>query len=186
MIDESEALGDRSIEARRRVHENYLSIKALSVAVLGPNLDNIDEIGTQKRYQIRDALSEDGHEPFFPESLIDTSDSTRLWIADEQQLLRDTSVDLIILLYTEGAQGAYTELSNFVTVPEIRSKTALLYPLRFYEPRTALSGNTAQGYYKSKIYTEDEMNECRVIANCKKWADDRRNGDWPGLEAHQF
>ena len=186
MIDESEALGDRSIEARDRIHENYVSTKSLRVAVLGPKLDAINEIGTQKRYQIRDALSDDGHEPFFPESFIDTSDSTRLWIADEQQLLRDTSVDLIILLYTEGAQGVYTELSNFVTIPEISSKTALLYPLRFYEPGTAMSGNTAQGYYVRKIYTEPEMNECRIVAHCRKWAGDLRNDDWPGLEAHQF
>ena len=36
---------------------------SLRIAVLGPNLDDINSVGTQKRYQIRDALEDYGHQP---------------------------------------------------------------------------------------------------------------------------
>ena len=186
MIDDSETLGDLSIEAQGRVYEKYLTDKSLRVAILGPNLSNIEEIGTRKRYEIRDALEDDGHEPFFPECFIDVNDSTSLWIRIEQQLLADPQVDLVIIFHTPEAFGVLTEISNFIDVYEIYSKAAILFPSQFYQPYENLPANTVQGYYVKKIYTEDELRECHVVTECRKWAGDRLNGNWPQLPAHQF
>lgn len=186
MNDEIDAFGNTSVEAQGRIHNKYLSRESLRVAILGPNLENIQEAGTQKRYEIRDALQDDGHEPFFPECLIDTSDASQLWIQVEQELLGEPEVDLVIILHTPEAFGSLTEIANFVSVPEIHCKTAILFPSQFYQPDANLPANTVQGYYVRKIYTEHELKECHVVAECRKWAVDRRNGDWPGLESQQF
>ena len=58
IIDEANAFEDTSVEAQSRIRENYLHGKRLRVAVLGPNLDDVQEVGTLKRYQIRDALKD--------------------------------------------------------------------------------------------------------------------------------
>ena len=186
IIDEANAFEDTSVEAQSRIRENYLHGKRLRVAVLGPNLDDVQEVGTLKRYQIRDALKDDGHDPFFPESYIDTDDPTRLWIEDERQLLSDSEVDLVIVLHTEKSFGAFTEIANFVSVPAIFGKMAILFPSQLYTPSESLPANTVQGYYVRKIYTVDELEKCHLVAECRKWVSDRLNENWAGLSGQEF
>ena len=185
-IDEASAFEDKSVEAQSRIRDNYLHGKRLRVAVLGPNLDDVQEYGTIKRYQIRDALKDDGHDPFFPENFIDTADPNRLWIEDERQLLRDSGVDLVIVLHTEKSFGAFTEIANFISVPEILGKTAILFPAQLYTPSESLPANTVQGYYVRKIYTVDELEKCHLVAECRKWVIDRLNENWAGLSGQEF
>ena len=184
--NEENAFGDISIEAQARVQDNYLHGRRLRIAILGPNLDNIHEAGTLKRYQIRDALKDDGHAPFFPECFIDTDDSTQLWIEIERQLLIDPEVSLVIILHTEKSFGAFTEIANFVSVPEIHRKTAILFPHQLYTPGESLPANTVQGYYVRKIYTVDELEKCHLVAECRKLVSDRLNENWAGLSGQEF
>ena len=186
MTDVNDAFGNTSVDAQSRVYEKHLSKKSLRVAILGPNLDNIQAAGTRKRFEIRDALRDDGHDPFFPECLIDTDDPSQLWIRIERELLSASDVDLVIILHTPDAFGTLTEIANFVSVPEIHSKTAILFPVQFYQPGANLPANTVQAYFARKIYTESELTECHVVAECRKWAENRLFGNWPGREAQKF
>ena len=182
MTDRLAPFRDRIVAAQSRVQDNRIREKKLCVAVLGPNLDNIQDFGTQKRYQVRDALEDDGHDSFFPENRIDTSDSTQVWLRTERQMLSDDSIDLVIILHTESSFGVLAEIANFVDVPEIHSKTAILYPARFYQPDQNLPANIVQAYYVRKLYTDDEMEACHVVQECRKWAHTLRIGDWSDLE----
>ena len=85
MTDRLAPFGDRIVAAQSRVRDNRIREKSLCVAVLGPNLDNIQD--SQKRYQVRDALEDDG-DSFFPENRIDTSDSTQVLRTERQILSR--------------------------------------------------------------------------------------------------
>ena len=140
-------------------------------------MDDIRNIGTRKRLQIQDALEDDGHSPFFPEDRIDRSAPN--WILQEQELLRDPSVDMVIILHTEHSWGAFAEISNFATVPEIRIKTAILFPIEFYTPTQSLPGNILQGYFVRMPYTEEQMEICQLVSECRRWAYDRMSGVWP-------
>lgn len=161
------------------VEERTLTRRPLQIAVLGPSLDDICDIGTRKRLQIRDALRDRGHAPFFPEDLIDVSAPD--WIGQERELLGDDSVDLVIILHTKNSWGAFSELANFVSFPEIRIKTAVLFPSEHYEPMNSLPANIVQSYFVRLPYTDRHMELCQLTSECIKWADDRRNGVWPEL-----
>ena len=151
--------------------------RPLNIAVLGPSLDDTRNIGTRKRLQIRDALENDGHRPFFPEERIDRS--AHNWIVQERELLRHPSVDMVIILHTEHSWGAFAEIANFVTVPEIQFKTAVLFPVALYTPTQSLPGNILQGYFVRMPYTDWQMEACQLVSECRRWAYDRMNGAWP-------
>ena len=101
---------------------NYKSAKAadtladvsLSIAVLGPSLDDGEaNRGGRKREQIRDALQQDGHRPFFPEDRVAADPSGPSLLEQERLLLGDANVDLIIILYTATSYGVLQEIANF-------------------------------------------------------------------------
>ena len=99
MTSQADAFSNQSAAKRSDVEERSAGL-SLRIAVLGPNLDDIGNVGTQKRYQIRNALENDGHQPFFPERELDTSDASQLWLELERQLLGDESVDLVIIFHS--------------------------------------------------------------------------------------
>ena len=153
--------------------------RSLRIAVLGPNLD-IRDAGTRKRYQIRDALADLGHSPFFPEDVIDSSSLD--WIGQERNLLARDDVDLIIILHTNDSWGVFGEISNFVSVPEIRTKTIVFFPIEYYTPTRSMPANIVQGYFVKMPYTDDHMRACQLVSDCEKWARDMQNGYWPSLD----
>ena len=64
----------------------------LIVAVVGPGLsDNPD---SWKRIQIRSALREDGHKPFFPEDFVASDPAGESILAQERAILSRPDVDL--------------------------------------------------------------------------------------------
>ena len=80
----------------------------LSVAVLGPSVSSKEETpGSQKRKQIHNALSTDGHHPFFPEERVSSSPSGPLLLEQERALLDSPDVDLVIILHTDTAAEPY-------------------------------------------------------------------------------
>ena len=161
------------------VEERALSDRPLRIAVLGPSLADIRDIGARKRLQIRDALMDQGHAPFFPEDVIDSSAPD--WIGQERELLLNDSVDLVIILHTKNSWGAFSEVANFASFPEIRIKTAVLFPSEHYEPMNSLPANIVQSYFVRLPYTDRHMELCQLVSECVKWADDKRNGVWPEL-----
>lgn len=186
MTSQSDIFSERIVASQSRASENSMQGKGLRIAVLGPNLDNLQDTGTLKRYQISDALKDDGHEPFFPESYIEASDPNQVWLRVERQMLSDESVDLVIILHTDSSFGVLSEISNFLDVPDIHGKSAILFPAQFYMPNENLPANTVQAYYSRKIYTDDEMRACHLVEECRKWAYARRIGNWPGMEFQEF
>ena len=185
MTSQADAFSDQAVTRRRRV-EKDLERVSLRIAVLGPDLENLRSVGTRKRYQIRDALEDDGHRPFFPERELDTSDASQLWLELERQLLGDESVDLVIIFHTEDGFGVLAEIANFVSVPEIHAKAAILFPAKFYTPSRSLSANTVQAYHDKMQYTDQDMAICRIVDQCIDWASERRNESWPGIVSQGF
>lgn len=185
MTSQADAFGEQAAARRLRVEEE-LGRVSLRIAVLGPGLENLRSIGTRKRYQIRDALEDDGHRPFFPELELDMSDPLQLWLDLERQLLGDENVDLIIIFHTEDSFGVMSEIANFVSVPEIHSKAAILFPAKFYVPNESLPANTVQAYHDKMQYTDEDMAVCRIVDQCIDWASERRMESWSRIAAQGF
>ena len=167
------------ILAERTATNREFPERSLQIAVLGPNRDDLRSVGTRKRYQIRDALEDLGHRPFFPEDQVKGSLD---WIGQERDLLRRDDVDLVIILHTADSFGALGEIANFVSVPEIMMKTGVFFPKRYYTPDKSLSANIVQSYSVKKPYTDEHMETCQLVSDCEKWARDMVNGHWPGLD----
>lgn len=174
MNDANDTFAERAAENRK------FPRLSLRIAVLGPNLDEIRDAGTRKRYQIRDALDDLGHSPFFPEDVIDSWSLD--WIGQERDLLAGDDVDLIIILHTNDSWGVFGEIANFVSVPEIRTKTAVFFPIEHYTPTRNLPANIVQSYSVKKPYTDDHLRACQLVSDCEKWARDMQNGYWQGLD----
>ena len=159
----------------------------LSVAVLGPGLDTEDDLGATKRRQIRDALSGDGHKPFFPENIVVTLNRPfEAVLEEERRILSRPDVDLVIILHTDTSFGALMEIANFVSVPEIKAKTAVLFPSRHYAPDENISGDTVRAYLIKFVYTDEHFRVCQLVSECRKWAYDRAIGSWPAVVPHGF
>ena len=185
MTGHDETLGNEILSRRNELEDNAPG-KSLRIAVLGPNLDDADNIGTRKRRQIANALEADGHETFFPEQYVAMDNPFVPWVEQERQLLSGSDVDLIIILHTEDSAGVLVELGNFVSVPEISFKTGVLFPFQYYSPTQSLSANTAQAYFAKVQYTEEELESCQMVAECRRWAYDRKRGVWPVLPPKEF
>ena len=185
MTEHDEEFTKRKV-ARRKELEGEATEKPLRIAVLGPNLGDADNVGARKRRQIADALREDGHETFFPEQYVAMDDPFVPWVEQERQLLSDSDVDLVVILHTEGSAGVLVELGNFVSVPEISFKTGVLFPFQYYRPTQSLSANTAQAYFSKLQYTAEELESCQLVAECRRWAYNRKRGVWPVLPPKGF
>ena len=176
MSDANDIFAERAAAKTNR----ELPGRSLRIAVLGPNLDELRDAGTLKRYQIRDALADLGHSPFFPEDVIDSSSLN--WIGQERDLLAGDEVDLIIILHTNDSWGVFGEIANFVSVPQIRTKTAVFFPIEHYTPTRSMPANIIQNYLVKMPYTDDHMRACQLVSDCEKWAQDMQNGYWPSLD----
>ena len=156
----------------------------LRVAVLGPSLAR-DDLGTRKRRQIFGALKDDGHAPFFPEDEVDGSMPFESILTQECSLLRESEVDLVVILYTETSHGVSQEIARFEAYPEIKAKTAILFPLRLYEGE-GVTTNTTRSYLVNQPYSDSQFGNCTVVGWCRKWASDRQSGMWPDMWSHRF
>ena len=159
---------------------------SLSVAILGPGLGTDDDQGAVKRMQIRDALANDGHSPFFPEEIVTLNQSSEAVLEEERQILSRPNVDLVIILHTSTSFGALMEIANFVSVPEIKAKTAVLFPSRYYTPDESIPGNTVRAYLIKFAYTDEHFRVCQLVSECRKWACERAIGNWPAVVPHGF
>ena len=172
---------------------NYKSAKAadtsedvsLSIAVLGPSLDDGEaNRGGRKREQIRDALQQDGHRPFFPEDRVASDPSGPSLLEQERLLLGDANVDLIIILYTATSYGVLQEIANFEPYPNIKGKTAVLYPFALYQPGASLFSDTLSEYLVRMSYSDLQFDECTLVFECRKWANLRGKGQWATFKPH--
>ncbi len=157
----------------------------LSIAVLGPHLDDEGNRGSQKRHQIARALQETGHETFFPEDRVEDIPFLPV-VVQERQLLSNTAVDLVIVLNVENATGAIVELGHFVSIPEIIFKTGVLFPAEHYKPGENLISNTVQAYHDLYLYKEEDLETCELVAECIRWASTRQRTVWQGLSSESF
>ena len=158
----------------------------LSIAVLGPGLEADNDPGTTKRKQIRDALAKDGHRPFFPEEIVSLNRPFEAVLEEERRILISSDVDLVIILHTDTSFGALMEIANFVSVPEIKAKTAVLFPSRHYSPDESIPGNTVRAYLIKFAYTDEHFRVCQLVSECRKWACERAIGNWPAVVPHGF
>ena len=190
MMTDGEAFSAR-ILARRQELADGVAQMALRIAVLGPNLEEIGNLGTRKRYQIADALKDDGHDPFFPEQQLVLDDPASLWLELERQLLGNSAVHFVIILQTESSvgglsAGALSETASFVSEQAIQAKTGILFPFRRYEPTKSLAANTVQAYTTKMLYTEEDMDSCELVAECRRWANTRLKDMSPDLQPEVF
>ena len=185
MNDTDPSLKRRVLDKVRRLLPNYRSESPLRVAVLGPSLNESSGSGGEKRRQIYRALTEMGHSPFFPECELAGSPPTAFILAQEEQLLGSSDVQLVIILHTSG-YGVAAELGNFARVPEIVSKTAVLFPAEFYHPANAVLANTAREFPVRMPYSREQFDACDLVSECLKWAEQRRSGTWPASDPHRF
>ena len=165
-----------------------MAFSGIRIAVLGPNLASTSDSGTRKRIQIYEELQAEGHFPFFPEregELVAESLEESL-LEQERRMLSGPDVDLVIILCTSGSFGAGWEIASFEGVPEIKSKTAVLFPLEYYSPDSSLTANTVRAYHAKAPYSNRHFEVCQLVEECKKWANDRQAGNWPGLVPFQF
>ena len=176
----------------RKASDMAVSLKAgrrISVAVLGPGFPEQgvpESPGSLKRRQIRTALEGDGHRAFFPEDLVESEGIPFSILNWETSLLRDPQVDLIVILHTDSSFGVIAELSHFLTVPEIRDKTVVLFPIEFYNPSGGLVSNIVQNYYYRTFYPEEHLKTCHVVAECRHWANVKAMHGMPQAPAYGF
>ncbi len=78
------------------------------------------------------------------------------------------------------------EIGNFASVPEISYKTGVLFPVKYYWPTQSLAGNTVQAYFARMQYTEEHLESCELVAECRRWAYERQSGIWPSLPTEGF
>ena len=183
MTEHDEAFSERTIARRQEIADGAVELP-LRIAVLGPNLDDSENIGTRKRRQIAYTLAADGHETFFPEQVMD--DPLVLWIDQERRVLSSDDVDLVIILHTESSAGALMEIANFASVSAIRVKTGILFPFRFYTPEQSLPGNTVQAYTTKMLYTEEDLESCQLVTECRQWAVNRQRDLSPRFRPESF
>lgn len=166
--------------AAGRVHQK------LSIAVLGPSVSGSDDDpGGHKRKQIRDALSADGHHPFFPEERVSSSPLGPSLLEQEQILLDSPDVDLVIILHTGTSAGVLQEIAHFASYPEIMAKTGVLYPSEFYRPGGNLPSDTVSRYLVKMLYTDHHFQVCSLVLECRGWANAMATGRWP-LQYQRF
>lgn len=160
--------------------------KSLSIAVLGPGLDTPGSPGSRKRRQIHDELERDGHSPFFPEDRVSAGPTQEPLLDQETRLLASAEVDLVIILHTSESVGTLMEIADFRRVPEIKSKTAILFPIQYYTPDEALAANTVREYFVRMPYSDAHFAACRIVSECRKWASDLAAGRWPSFTPFGF
>ena len=165
----------------RQMEREHQRQQPLTIAVLGPGLGVPNDPEGHKRQQIYDALKDDGHKPFFPESIVNPNQPGETAIEQEVRILSRSDVDLVIILHTHKSFGALMEIGNFVGVPDIRRKTGVLFPIEYYTPDTALPGNTVRGYPVKTPYTQQHFEVCQLVGECRQWAHNRVSGEWPGV-----
>ena len=148
---EESILRDRArlADSRRRA--------SIRIAVLGPAESNDP---ANKRNQIRDALDTRGHEVFFPEQLANNESDVSL-LDQELQMLSRRDVDWIVVLETTA--GPLAEVSAFVSVPAIRSKTFLLIPEEYYAPGSTFPTDIAEQYSSRWRFSNEELEQCLVV-----------------------
>ena len=184
MINLFDSFSSRISAKIRQSVRPHLRSRALKIAVLGPGLSR-NNLGSQKRRKILKVLMDDGHAPFFPERHVDEDNPFTSILTQECELLNKPNVDLVIILHTTDSVGVAMEIARFEEHPRIIAKTAILYPLSLYGDRS-LSANTVNRYLVVHPYTHDQLEECRVVGNCRAWASRRRSRIWPDSQSHRF
>ena len=158
----------------------------LSNAVLGPSVSgSADSPGGRKRKQIRDALSADGHHPFFPEERVSPSPLGLSLLEQERILLDGPDVDLMIILHTGASAGVLQEIAHFASYPEIMAKAGVLYPSEFYRTGENLPSDTVGRYLVKMLYSDHHFQVCSLVLECRGWANTMATGRWP-LQYQRF
>ena len=183
MGEADNALERPSVQGGGVVEGVYAPSLGMRIAVLGPGLGSPSDLGFQKRKQIRDELTADGHRPFFPEEegLLAPDNPFDPLLEQERRLLSGSDVQLIIVLCTPTSIGVGFEIAYFMGVPEIKAKTAVLYPSQHYTPNDNLAANTVRAFSVRLPYTEEHFKVCQLVEECRKWARDRETGSWAGI-----
>ena len=160
--------------------------RKLSIAVLGPGLGSPLSAGGKKRTQIRDALLDDGHLPFFPEERGILHDPLGETLLDQgRQVLSDPGVDLIVVLHTRDSAGVMGELYRYYDVPEIESKMAVMVPIELYNPQGGVFGDIILRYRTRFPYNKFLFETCELVSECRMWAKTMAMGEWPVRSAFQ-
>ena len=172
-----------TVTAAQGIRASDLQPRRLRIAVLGPGEH---PLGMAKRKEIRDVLREDGHCALFPEDHVDLERLDRTGVDQERDLLEQDDVHLVIALVTEGSIGVVAELTDFRHAPAIMDKAAVLFPTKYYNPTGNIASNIAEDYIIKFPYTDQQLEDCQVVRECRHWAYSMAVGRWPGAEPHSF
>ena len=172
-MDESEILPEPppSSTASAEGTDDAVS-SGISIAVLGPGLGSADEAGLLKRQKIRDELASDGHRPFFPEDdgLLAPVYPTESLLDQELRVLTSPEVELVIVLYRPDSVGVGWEIAFISAHPDVKAKTAVLFPAEYYTPNDALAADTVRSFLLKLPYTDRHFEVCQLVEECRMWA----------------
>ena len=145
------------------------------IAVLGP----VEwEDGRWKREQIRDVLRREGYYSFFPEDEVIIKDEPGYSsLRQEFDVLRPDNVMPIMLM---AEHGIGKELARFRDEPDIMDKLALLFPRDDYNPEQNDTSSIAREVKQLHLYTQTEFQDCLLLSECRKWAQEWSTGRWLG------
>lgn len=158
---------------------------SISIAVLGPGVQDPEDPGAAKRLQIRNALRKEGYHAFFPEKRIDLAPGAPPLLDQELEELAKPDVQLVIVLYTHKSPGAALELGGIATRPDIQGKTAVLMPRDLIDEvggaaDRGLVAITVREHFAQRPYTKAQFDACRIVEQCKQWASNPPNRQEPG------
>ena len=79
---------------------------------------------------------------------------------------------MVIFLYRPTSLGVGFEIAHFFAYPEIKAKSAILYPAEYYKPNDNLAANTVRDFRARLPYTKEHFESCQLVDECRKWATD--------------
>ena len=170
-------IAQRAIAATKVIRAIEFQKQDKRLAVLGPGEG---EDGRWKREQIRDVLRSEGYDSFFPEDAgIRVDEPGYLSLRQELDMLRQDNV-LPIMLMTEHSMGIRTEVARFFDEPDIMDKLTLLFPKDYYDPEHNDTSRIAREVKQVHLYTQTELQDCLLLSECRKWAQEWSTGKWLG------
>jgi len=148
------------IKAALASREKTLRKIRFSVLVWGPG---DDKLLTKKRADIVKLLKEHGFQAFTSEELKKQAPSSAL--LPYQELAHWESVNLVIVL--EAGIAPAMEIASYVFSPGFCEKCVVFHP-RDYDPvgKTTFPAGVLRLFPTRVIYSEKEMQDCTIIAEC--------------------
>lgn len=163
------------------------SLPKLTISLLGPGEDNVDEYAKKcynKRCEIKDELNSGGDEVFFPEEACkyaedDGIDVSNIIAFEVDFLIQEA--DIILMIFALNASGVMAELIVLSQYPESANKMYVFYDSSYYSRGDGMhwpinnaldlvEGNNGM----TKPFTELDLDGFSILENIKETIEKKR------------